>query len=82
MQKGEGVSPVKVWCEFRGMEVASLAKASGLSPDYIAKVEAGKRHLNDQQREALAAALGILPLDLTAPSFGGCCWDIAGVDEE
>jgi len=38
-----GVSPLRVWREFRGMTAKDLATASGLSAAYVSQIESGKR---------------------------------------
>lgn len=59
----DGMNPVKVWREYRGMTAAKLAKLCGVTAAAISQVEAGKRNPSVALLKKFAAALRI-DLDL------------------
>lgn len=61
-----GESPLKVWREYRGMTLASLAKACGVSAPAISQIETGKREPSASLLKRLAAALSCDMDDLMA----------------
>lgn len=64
MTIGERIAELR---ERRGMDVADLAKATGLSMSYISQIENGKRfNLSLSTLEALAAGLGVSLSELVA----------------
>ena len=50
---------MKVWREQRGLTKQALARAAGLPPSTIARLESGERRGTVAQMRKLAAALGI-----------------------
>ena len=59
----DGVNPVKVWREYRGMTAAELAKLCGVTAAAISQVETGKRDPSVALLKKLSTALRI-DLDL------------------
>lgn len=60
-----GENLIQVWREHRGLDVAALAGKADVSPDDLAEVEAGNKHLNEVQMARVAAALNLTVDDLT-----------------
>lgn len=61
-----GESPLKVWREYRGMTLASLAEVCGVSAPAISQIETGKREPSASLLKRLAAALSCDMDDLMA----------------
>lgn len=55
----DGENPVRVWRTHRGMTLAALAKASGISQPYLSQIENGSRDGTVATMRALAQALGV-----------------------
>lgn len=60
----DGVNPVRVWREHRGMSRKRLAEASGLSTLYLSEVESGKRKPSPEALAAIAKELDLAPDDI------------------
>lgn len=54
-----GESPVRVWREHRGLTLAELATAAGLSAAYVSQIETGSRAGTTKTLQALAKALTV-----------------------
>lgn len=54
-----GESPVRVWREMRGMKVAHLATAAGVSRSHLSAIENGAKKGSVKVLKRLAAALGV-----------------------
>jgi DNA-binding XRE family transcriptional regulator len=52
-----GDSPLKVWREYRGLTLAALADACGVTAPAISQIETGKREPSASLLKKLAAAL-------------------------
>jgi DNA-binding XRE family transcriptional regulator len=59
-----GVSPVKVWREYRGLTQHALAAQAGISKAYLCQIEKGRREGAIKTLRSLAAALGVTVDDL------------------
>jgi len=59
-----GENPVRVWRQHRGMTVADLAKAAGLSQPFISQIESGKREGSIGAMKAVAEVLSVTLDDL------------------
>ena len=57
----DGQNPLRVWREYRGMTIAALASAAGVTSSAISQVEAGKRGLSVDLLKKLS---GILQVDM------------------
>ncbi len=55
----DGENPVRVWRTYRGMTLAALAKAVGISQPYLSQIENGSRDGTVATMRALAQALGV-----------------------
>jgi len=60
-----GENPLKVWREYRGFTLRSLAAEIGISSAAVSKIETGKSHPSVATLAKLAAALGCDMEDLT-----------------
>lgn len=60
-----GENLIRVWREYRGLDVPTLAGKVDLPPGYLAEVEAGSGVLNESQLERVATALNLTVDDLT-----------------
>ncbi|MCR4303845.1 MAG: helix-turn-helix domain-containing protein [Gallionella sp.] len=60
-----GESPLKVWREYRGFTLRSLAAKIGISSAAVSKIETGKSHPSVATLSKLAAELGCDMEDLT-----------------
>jgi DNA-binding XRE family transcriptional regulator len=58
-----GENKIRVWREYRGMNVADLAAQAGVSQDDLSRIEAGERDGGDVI-ERIAAALNLDMYDL------------------
>ena len=69
-----GERALPIWREHLCLSVEDLAKRTGLSADYLRKVEAGKRRLGETNARSVAGVLGIDPCELQpfASAFGHC----------
>lgn len=65
----EGLHPVRVWREFRGLTQETLAKAAGISTPFLSQIEGGKRIGSLETHRSLARVLGV-PLDLLVANDG------------
>jgi DNA-binding Xre family transcriptional regulator/PHD/YefM family antitoxin component YafN of YafNO toxin-antitoxin module len=55
----DGVNPITVWREHRGMTISALADQAGLSQSYLSQIEAGKREGRIGVLSKLARALSV-----------------------
>jgi len=55
----DGENPVRVWRTYRGMTLAELSKAAGISQPYLSQIENGSRDGTVSTMRALAEALGV-----------------------
>jgi len=53
----DGLNPVRVWREHRGLTQQQLAKAVGISVPYLSQIELGKRRGSAEVLAAIAKAL-------------------------
>ena len=60
-----GENPLKVWREYRGFTLRSLAAKIGISSAAVSKIETGKSHPTVATLGKLAAVLGCDMEDLT-----------------
>ncbi|HEY5299946.1 MAG TPA: helix-turn-helix transcriptional regulator [Acetobacteraceae bacterium] len=60
----EGVNPVRVWREHRGMSQKDLASAAQVSDPLIAAIEAGRKDIPLPMMSAIARALRVDLADL------------------
>lgn len=60
----EGLHPIEVFREHRGMSQGDLARAVGTSSDYISRIETGVRHPGRALTKRIAEALGVDPADI------------------
>jgi transcriptional regulator with XRE-family HTH domain len=63
-----GENPVRLWREYRGLTVAALATAAGISQPYLTQIETGRRDGTFKVMAALARALRIDLDDLAPPA--------------
>lgn len=78
-----GEQPVKVWREFRELEVTDLRRDSKISVERISQIESGKgRRITGEEARKLARALDVALHALTPhhEAFRGC--SALDVDEE
>ncbi|WP_249978227.1 helix-turn-helix domain-containing protein [Vreelandella olivaria] len=61
----EGVAPVKVYREYRGLRAGELATQVGISQGYLSEIEAGKKAGSLKVLRHIAAALDVELSDLT-----------------
>lgn len=59
-----GENLIRVWREYRGLDLAALAEKVDLSPGYLAEVEAGNGVLSESQLARVATALNLTVDDL------------------
>ncbi|PKQ00138.1 MAG: transcriptional regulator [Alphaproteobacteria bacterium HGW-Alphaproteobacteria-12] len=55
----DGENPVRVWRSYRGMTLAELSKAAGISQPYLSQIENGSRDGTVSTMRALAGALSV-----------------------
>lgn len=55
----DGENPVRVWRNHRGMTLAELSKAAGISQPYLSQIEKGRRDGTVSTMRALADALQV-----------------------
>ena len=55
----DGINPVRVWREHRGLTQQQLAKAVGISVPYLSQIESGKRRGSAEVLAAIARELGL-----------------------
>ena len=55
----DGESPLKVWCEHRGIKPSALARRVGISPGYVSDIIAGKKSGSVEVLRKIADALGV-----------------------
>ena len=60
----DGVHPVRVWREYRGMTAAELATRSGIAQSYLSNIETGRKPGSVKAMKRLADALGVSVDDL------------------
>lgn len=60
-----GENLIRVWREYRGLDVSALAEKADLSPGYLEEVEAGNGVLSESQLARVATALDLTVDDLT-----------------
>ncbi|HTW69447.1 MAG TPA: helix-turn-helix transcriptional regulator [Acetobacteraceae bacterium] len=63
-------SPVKVWREKRGLSQRELAAQAGVSPDYLAGIEAGRKPGSPEALRKLSRLLAVPMENLLARSGG------------
>ena len=59
-----GENLIRVWREYRGIDLAALAEKVDLPPGYLAEVEAGNGVLSESQLARIATALKLTVDDL------------------
>jgi antitoxin component HigA of HigAB toxin-antitoxin module len=59
----DGVHPVTVFREHRGLSARALAESAGVAPSYLSEIEHGKKPGSFDAMARIAGALGV-PLDL------------------
>ena len=55
----DGINPVRVWREHRGLTQQQLAEAVGISVPYLSQIESGKRRGSAEVLAAIAKQLGL-----------------------
>jgi hypothetical protein len=76
-----GERALLVWRERRRLSIDEVATRAGLSADYLAKCEAGTRHLSEANARAVASVLGVDPCELQPfPSAFGHCGFMLGAN--
>jgi DNA-binding XRE family transcriptional regulator len=60
----EGVDPIKVFREYRGLTQKELAAKAGINPVYLSQIERGKRTGSVETLKAIASVLGVEVDDL------------------
>lgn len=55
----DGVHPVRVWREYRGMTASSLANESGIAQSYLSDIESGKKPGSVKALKRIATALSV-----------------------
>jgi DNA-binding XRE family transcriptional regulator len=55
----DGVNPVRVWREHRGLTQHQLAEVAGISVPYLSQIESGKRQGSTAVLAAIAKGLGL-----------------------
>lgn len=60
----EGVNPIKVFREYRGLTQKELAAKAGINPVYLSQIERGKRTGSVETLKAFASALEVEVDDL------------------
>ena len=55
----DGVNPIKVWRDYRGLTQQQLADAAGISKPYLSQIETGKRTGTTEILSAIAKALDV-----------------------
>lgn len=55
----DGVNPVRVWREHRGLTQQQLAEAAGISVPYLSQIESGRRRGSAEVLAAIAKELGL-----------------------
>lgn len=55
----DGVNPIKVWREYRGLTQQQLADAAGISKPYLSQIETGRRKGTTEILSAIAKTLNI-----------------------
>tara|TARA_R110000868_G_scaffold142460_1_gene359811 strand:- start:7327 stop:8157 length:831 start_codon:yes stop_codon:yes gene_type:complete len=63
----EGVNPVRVWRESRGLKAVALARAAGISPAYLSEIETGKKDGTFRTMASIAQVLNVSLDDLAPP---------------
>jgi ribosome-binding protein aMBF1 (putative translation factor) len=63
----DGASPIRAWREHRGMGQGALAKAAGIEPARLMKLEAGTRKAAPDELRRLARTLRVQVDDLSDP---------------
>ncbi len=63
----DGVNPVRVWRESRGLKAVALARAAGISPAYLSEIETGKKDGTFRTMAAIAQVLNVSLDDLAPP---------------
>lgn len=59
-----GESLIRVWREYRGLDVATLAVKADIDSELVAQVEAGERTLSEAELTRIATALNLTIDDL------------------
>jgi len=63
----DGLNPVRVWREHRGLTQQQLAEAVGISVPYLSQIESGKRRGSAEVLAAIAKALQLSLDDIVSP---------------
>ncbi|MDQ7733938.1 helix-turn-helix transcriptional regulator [Halomonas sp. SpR1] len=61
----DGVAPVKVYREHRGLRAGELAAKAGISQGYLSEIESGKKTGSLSVLQRIAQALNVELMDLT-----------------
>ena len=61
----DGLAPVKVYREYRGLRAGELAKKAGISQGYLSEIESGKKSGSLSVLTRIAAVLDVELRDLT-----------------
>src|SRR3546814_14304152 len=68
-----GESALRVWREFRGLEITDLRRDTGIAVERLDQIEAGKsRKMSEVEERALARSLEIGRASLRPMIFAGC----------
>lgn len=59
-----GDNPIRVWREYRGLTISTLAARAGIGQPYLSEIETGKKEGGISTMKKLAAALGVAIDDL------------------
>ena len=59
-----GEHPLRVWREYRGLTLSTLAKTAKIAPSYLSEIEAGKKPGSARALAALAKVLCVNIEDL------------------
>ena len=62
----DGVNPIRVWREYRGLTQQQVAEQAGISKPYLSQLELGRRTGTTAVLQALAGVLGVNLEDLVA----------------
>jgi DNA-binding XRE family transcriptional regulator len=60
----DGENKIRVWREYRGLTVKTLAEAAGVTPAYLSQIETGAREGTIETLKKLSAALRVMIDDI------------------
>ena len=63
----DGINPVRVWRQHRGLTQQQLAEATGISIPYLSQIESGKRRGSAEVLAAIAKELELSLDDIMGP---------------